>query len=167
MSITILVFILDRFQEKLMTNFFKKSKKNLFWGHLEPILPKFGQKKLFREKKGFCRFLSVPILNHFAETQKKTNHPFLRKMPNWRIDEQTQTTVIIKDPPLDGSPKNYLILKRMNMEMNKNDTLSLQQNRKSLCLKSQYGASVSHVNRTGHFNKIDETNKKKSNRRQC
>ena len=42
-SMTILVFILDYLQEKLMTIFFKKSKKPVlgpFWA----LFPKFGQK---------------------------------------------------------------------------------------------------------------------------
>ena len=42
MSTTILVSILDYFQEKLMTIFLKKSKKP--WGHFGPSLPNFGQK---------------------------------------------------------------------------------------------------------------------------
>ena len=36
-STTKLVFILDYFQEKLMTKFFLKSKKNLFCGHFGPF----------------------------------------------------------------------------------------------------------------------------------
>ena len=46
----ILVYILDYFQEKLTTRFFKKSKKpytGAIWGL---FLPKFGQKQLFLEK---------------------------------------------------------------------------------------------------------------------
>ena len=42
-SITILVFILDYFQEKIMTDFFKKKKKTIL-GPFWPFLPKFGQK---------------------------------------------------------------------------------------------------------------------------
>ena len=41
-SITILVFILDYFQEKIMTDFFKK--KETILGPFWPFLPKFGQK---------------------------------------------------------------------------------------------------------------------------
>ena len=44
LSITILVFILDYFQEKLVTKFLKKSKKRYFVGHFGPFLHKFGQK---------------------------------------------------------------------------------------------------------------------------
>ena len=43
----VLVFILDYFQEKLITKFFKKSKKSYFGA----ILPKSGQKRIFPEKR--------------------------------------------------------------------------------------------------------------------
>ena len=49
LSTTILVSILDYFQEKLMTKFFKKSQKTLFWGHFGSSLPKFGRKYIFLE----------------------------------------------------------------------------------------------------------------------
>ena len=48
---TKLVSTLDCIQEKLMTKFFKKSKKNVFWGHFGPFLPEFGQKWIFLEKR--------------------------------------------------------------------------------------------------------------------
>ena len=41
-STKILAFTLDYFQEKLMTKFFKKSKKTLFWNHVA-ILAFFAQ----------------------------------------------------------------------------------------------------------------------------
>ena len=41
-SITIIVFDLDYFQEKLMTKLFKKSKKNLYWGHFGQIRAKMN-----------------------------------------------------------------------------------------------------------------------------
>ena len=48
-SIKILVLTLDYFQEKVMTNFFKKSKKTYFgamWPFW-PFLPKFGEDEFF------------------------------------------------------------------------------------------------------------------------
>ena len=55
-SITILVFNLDYFQKKLMTKFFRKCKKILFWGHFEPFSPKFGQKWIFLEIRALSVF---------------------------------------------------------------------------------------------------------------
>ena len=78
-SIKILVFALDYFQEKLMTKFLKKSKK-----------PYFGVKKgwkIFLEKR-----LSVfKYSNYLPSSQKseKTNMPFLRKILNWGMDGHT------------------------------------------------------------------------------
>ena len=62
-SIKILVFTLDYFQEKLMTKFFKKSKKPYFramWPFW-PFLPKFGQKWIFLEKN-LRQFLNILII---------------------------------------------------------------------------------------------------------
>ena len=40
-----------------MTTFLKKkSKKNQFWGHFGPFLPKFGQKWIFLEKRALAVF---------------------------------------------------------------------------------------------------------------
>ena len=50
-TIAILVFILNYFKEKRKTKFSTKSKKTLFWGHLGPLLPKFGQKWIFLGKR--------------------------------------------------------------------------------------------------------------------
>ena len=52
-STKVLAFTLDYFQEKLMTKFFKKSKKPYFgeiWPFW-PFLPKFGQKWIFLQKR--------------------------------------------------------------------------------------------------------------------
>ena len=90
-SIAMSVFTLDYFQEKLMTTFFKKSKKiyfgamALFW----TFLPKFGQIWIFVEKSLY-QFLNIPIIFHRVKNQKKTNMPFLRKILNWRMDGQTE-----------------------------------------------------------------------------
>ena len=49
-----------------MTKFFKKSKKNLFWGHFGPFLPNLGKNE-FSWKKELCQFLDIPIIYHCAE----------------------------------------------------------------------------------------------------
>ena len=71
--IKILVFILDYFQEKLITKFTLEQFGALF--------PKIEVKMNFTGKKG-CLILNIPIIYHCAESQKKTNDPFLRKMLN-------------------------------------------------------------------------------------
>ena len=57
-SITILVFILDYFQEKLMPEFFKTPEKKYIymWHHFGPFLPKFAQKMNFLRKKASVSF---------------------------------------------------------------------------------------------------------------
>ena len=82
-------FHLRSFQRKTNDKLFQKIQKKPVLGPFRTDFAQIWAKKTFPGKKGFSRFLSIPIINHFAETQKKTNHPFLRKMPNWRIDEQT------------------------------------------------------------------------------
>ena len=89
-SIKILVFTLDYFQEKLMTKFFKKSKKPYFramWPFW-PFLPKFGQKWIFLEKKFLSVFKCSSYLRSCPKSEK-TNMPFLWKMLNWQMDGQT------------------------------------------------------------------------------
>ena len=73
----ILVFILDYFQEKPMTKFFKKSKKPYF-GAILDFYPNVGKNK-FSWKKWLCQFLNIPIIYH-RQKSEKTNVPFLRKM---------------------------------------------------------------------------------------
>ena len=72
-SITILVFIIDYLQEKLMTKF----KKKLFWGHFVPFLLKFGQKWIFLEKR-LQQILNIPVNFHHAKNQT-----------DWQTDRQT------------------------------------------------------------------------------
>ena len=74
-SMTILVFNLDYFQEKLITRFFKKSKKPYFAAILGPFCPNLG-KNGFSWKKRLCQFLNIPIIYQKLE---KTNLQFLRK----------------------------------------------------------------------------------------
>ena len=74
-SIKILVFTLDYFQEKLTTKFFKKSKKTLFCG-LCGYFGLFNQiwaKMNFSGKK-LCQFLNIPIIYHRAINQRKPKY---------------------------------------------------------------------------------------------
>ena len=70
-----------------MTKVFKKSKKTYFGAILGPFCPNLDKNE-FSWKKD-CQFLNNPIIYHRAKNQKKTNEPFLSKMPNWRTDGQT------------------------------------------------------------------------------
>ena len=99
-SITILVFILDYFQEKLWN--FSKKIKNYFRAILGPIWSILGKNK-FSWKTRLCQFLNIPIIYHHAKNQKKTNEPFLRKMPNWQMDGLTDNSDFI-GPLQDGGP---------------------------------------------------------------
>ena len=94
-SITILIIILDYFQEKLLTKCFKKKNTHTHTHtktcHFGFSLPKFGQ------KKGLGQFLNIPIIWHCAKKSEKTNDPFLIKMPNWR--KNRKQTVILYYPP--------------------------------------------------------------------
>ena len=76
------------FPRKTNDKIFQKIQKNLFWGHLGPFLPRWGQKWIFL-KKGICQFLDIPIIYHRAKNQKKNNERFLRWTPKWRIDRRT------------------------------------------------------------------------------
>ena len=55
-SIRVLVFILDYFQEKLTWQNFSKNPKILFWGHSGPVLPKLWQKWILLEKRALSVF---------------------------------------------------------------------------------------------------------------
>ena len=64
-----LVLFSDYFQEKLMTKFFKRSKKNIFWGYFGPFFTNLGKNK-FSQKKGLCQFLNIPFTYHHTKNQK-------------------------------------------------------------------------------------------------
>ena len=68
-------------------SFQKKSKKNLFWGHFGPFLPKFGQKWIFLEKIVLSVFRYSNYLS-LCQKSAKTFEQFPRKTPNWRTDRQ-------------------------------------------------------------------------------
>ena len=92
-SIKILVSSLDYFQEKLMTKFYKKSKKPYF-GAMWPFwnfLPKFGQKWIFVEKS-LSQFLNIAIIYHRAKNQKKLIcHSWEKYWTDGWMDRQTET----------------------------------------------------------------------------
>ena len=53
-----------------MTEFFKKSKKNLFWGPFWELFAQFWAKMNLPAKE-LCQFLDIPIIYHRAENQEK------------------------------------------------------------------------------------------------
>ena len=67
-SITIVIFILDYFQEKLVTTFFRKSKKSYFTAILCSFCPNLGQME-FSWIKGLCLFIQNQknIISHSLE----------------------------------------------------------------------------------------------------
>ena len=67
-SITILVFISDYFQEKLTSKFFEKLKKHYFGSIMGHFFLDLGKNE-FSWKK-VCQFLNVPIICHHAKNQK-------------------------------------------------------------------------------------------------
>ena len=79
------IFILDCFQEKLISKFFKKKKK-YFGAIFDPFCPNLA-KINFPGKKA-CQFLNIPNIYYHAKNQKKTNEPFLSRIPNWWRDRR-------------------------------------------------------------------------------
>ena len=79
-SRTILVSILDYFEEKLKTNFEKKFKENLFWSN-------FGQKWIFLERRALSVFRYSNYLS-LCQKSEKTLEQFLRRTPNWWTDRK-------------------------------------------------------------------------------
>ena len=69
-SISILIFILDYFQEQLMIKFFKKSKNSYFGVILGLFCPNL-RKNEFSWKKAPCQFLNIPIIYGGAKKHEK------------------------------------------------------------------------------------------------
>ena len=84
-SITILVFILYYFQEKLIMKFFKKSKKPYFGGYFEPFLPTLRKKSISLGKRALSFFKYSDYLT-LCKKSNKTDDQFLRKTSNWLTD---------------------------------------------------------------------------------
>ena len=118
-STTKLVLIFDYFLEKLMTKSFIKSKKPYFRAIWGPFFPNLGKNEFSRKK----RLLVFKYSNYLpsCKNPEKTNEPFLRKIPNWEMDGQTDRRIDNSDfiepsegwvsnlygPPKDGYPNNY------------------------------------------------------------
>ena len=83
----ILVFIVDYFQEKLITKFFKTFKKSYF-GDILTFLPKIWAKMNLLEKRAlsFFKYYNYLPLCHKSE---KTIVLFVRKMLDWQMNGQT------------------------------------------------------------------------------
>ena len=81
MSIKILVFILDYFQEKLVTKFFKTLKKTYFRGHFGPFCPNLSKNEI-SWKKELCQFFNYYNYLSLFQKSENTNQLSLRKMPN-------------------------------------------------------------------------------------
>ena len=84
-SIAILVFILDNFQEKLQRKFFKKSTKPT----LGLFCPNLGKNEFPWKKKALSVFKYSNYYTELAWNSEKTNQSSLRKMLNWPMDIQT------------------------------------------------------------------------------
>ena len=97
-SITILVFILDYFQEKPIPKFFKKS-KTLLWCHFGQFLPKFGEKSIFLEK-----VLSVFKYSNYLPWYR--NQSLMVKC--WWTDRQTENSNFIGPSIGQGTKKSNL-----------------------------------------------------------
>ena len=87
-STTILLSILDYFQEKLRTKYFKKSKKPLFWGSFWAIFAKICPKVNFPGKMALSVFRYSNYLPSCQNTHK--NNHFCEKCgTDIRTDRQT------------------------------------------------------------------------------
>ena len=71
-SIIVLAFILDYFQENLMTKFFKKSKTPCYGAIFEPFLPNLNENE-FSRKKGLCQFLNIQIIIIYQRVKIRKN----------------------------------------------------------------------------------------------
>ena len=71
---------------------FQRIQKNIFCSYFGPFLPKFGEERIFLEKRALLVFKYFKYLPS-SQRSEKTNQPFLIKMPNWWTDRET--TVIL------------------------------------------------------------------------
>ena len=69
-SVTVLVFILDYFLEKIIIKLSKKSKKTYFGAILGPFFPNLDKNE-FSWRKELCQFLNIPIIYQHAKNKKK------------------------------------------------------------------------------------------------
>ena len=78
------------FPGKLITKFFKKSKKKTICGPFWAFSSKSGRQRSFLEKRTLSVFKYSNYLPSCKKSEK-TNDPFLRKMLNWCTDRQADT----------------------------------------------------------------------------
>ena len=84
-NLTILVFILDYFQENVKSKFLKKYYSG---GILSPFCQNLGKNEFFW-KRGLWSVFKYSNYLPPCKKSGKTNDPFLRKMPNWPTNRQT------------------------------------------------------------------------------
>ena len=91
MSITILVFIKDCFQEKLTWQNFSKNPKNPIldplWALLGPLCPNLDRKWIFLEKRALTVFQYSNYLS-LCQKSEKPKESFLRKLLNGHTKNQ-------------------------------------------------------------------------------
>ena len=91
MSITILVFIKDCFQEKLTWQNFSKNPKNPIldplWALLDPLCPNLDRKWIFLEKRALTVFQYSNYLS-LCQKSEKPKESFLRKLLNGHTKNQ-------------------------------------------------------------------------------
>ena len=108
-SLTILVFILDYFQKKLMTKFFKRSKKKHFWTIVGVFCLTLGKNEFSWKKRLIFKYSNY--ISHCAKNQKKL---MTHSSENCRTDERTDNGDFIGpsvgrvfDNILEETSKNY------------------------------------------------------------
>ena len=104
-QVSILFVILDYFQKKLMTIFFKKS-ENPYFG---PFLHKFGQNWIFKYKRALW-FFNISMIYHCAKNQRKLlTHSWEKCWTDRWIDRQTDGGTDNSDfiRPSVGRESNY------------------------------------------------------------
>ena len=53
-----------------MVKMFSKNLKSLFWGHFKKVLPKFGQKWIFLEKRAVSIFKYFKYVSSYLKSEK-------------------------------------------------------------------------------------------------
>ena len=111
-STTIIVSILDYFQEKLLTKCFKESQKPYSGAFLGPCDPNLGKNE-FSWKKGLCQFLNIPIIYRRDKNQKKLmSHCWEKHRTDGWTDRRTdgRTDNVDSTGPSEGRGSNNSLL---------------------------------------------------------
>ena len=78
-----------------------------FGAILDPFLPKFVLKPILLEKWALSVFKSSNYLS-WCNKSEKTCDPFLRKIPNWHMDKETDRQRLFLGPSIGlGSKKTF------------------------------------------------------------